>query len=497
MKLIDKLKNILDVPTDSSQQILISDRNALMRNRSRYVADWVYSYDSSLICSDGSKLQIDAENSVITGTSAFKNEILTRQIVAGISNGYIPFVISANGKNGLLYRVLRSIYNESAINYVSKEYASGQYNPFMGISADKIADFFYQLVCDFQLEQTNGMLVRNYVNVCVAVFFSNGNTVENLVTGQLDHMRLLREIEGLSNNNIISENTRRQLANTANSAQSVSVLVLSVIQDYIYKFKKICNPKPTIKIRGVNSPQIRILGVNGNTQVSLEQSNINLPDNGFGLSSLADGKCFYLELDNEVSRNFRNSLNEQCFQWYMARTLKLEIESKLELKNRAIMVIIDDLSDAVLDWFWWTVSLPNSVKLIIYDDLYSMLSASQDHRQQLIGMAKTIYFFSVINEESASWASRIFGVHMVSKVVVTNQPIREWTDIIFPPKAYAHDEVEKPWFSSHEIQHLGNMGIVYSKNYKIFKPYYRENGRTYVDQNYKRQKVNFCLFEFR
>lgn len=181
----------------------------------------------------------------------------------------------------------------------------------------------------------------------------------------------------------------------------------------------------------------------------------------------------------------------------MARTLKLEIESKLELKNRAIMVIIDDLSDAVLDWFWWTVSLPNSVKLIIYDDLYSMLSASQDHRQQLIGMAKTIYFFSVINEESASWASRIFGVHMVPKVVVTNQPIREWTDIIFPPKAYAHDEVEKPWFSSHEIQHLGNMGIVYSKNYKIFKPYYRENGRTYVDQNYKRQKVNFCLFEFR
>lgn len=233
MKLLDKLKNMLDMPSDSTQQIVISDRNTLMRNRGRYVADWVYSYDSSLICSDGSKLQIDAENSIITGTSVFKKEILTRQIVAGISNGYIPFVVSANGRNGLLYRVLRSIYSESAINYVSSEYASGQYNPFVGISADKIADFFYQLVCDFQSEQTNGMLVRNYVNVCVTVFFSNGNTVANLVTGQLDHMRLLREIDSLFNNNMISENTRQQLANTANSAQSVSVLVLSVIQDYI------------------------------------------------------------------------------------------------------------------------------------------------------------------------------------------------------------------------------------------------------------------------
>lgn len=327
-------------------------------------------------------------------------------------------------------------------------------------------------------------------------FFSNSNTVANLITGQLDHMRLLREIDNLFTNGEISENTRQQLANTANSAQSVSVLVLSIIQDYIYKLKNITKSKPTIRIRGANSPQIRILGVNGNTQINLHQST-NYFDNVFCLSNVAKGKCFYIELNDEVSRNSRNSLNEQCFQWYIARTLRLEIESKMEMRNKPLLVIIDDLGDTMLNWFWWMVNLPNSIKLINYDDLYSKLSASQDHRQQLIGMAETIYFFSVINEESATWASRTFGMHMVPKTVVTKQPYREWVDFIFPPKSYAHDEVEKPWFSSHEIQHLGNMGIVYSRRHKIFKPYYRENGRTYVDQNYKKQKVNFCLFEFR
>ena len=171
MNLLDKIKKVLVTSSSNSQQIVINNGDILRKNKSRYVADWVYSFNNSLKCSDGSTLPIEATNSVITGVSSYKNEILIRQIVAGISKGYTPLVVSIKGRDGLLYRVLRSIYEESAIDYVSENYASGRYSPFTGMTADKIVDFFYQLVCDFQPEQTNGMLIRNYVKVCVAVFF--------------------------------------------------------------------------------------------------------------------------------------------------------------------------------------------------------------------------------------------------------------------------------------------------------------------------------------
>lgn len=497
MKLIDKIKNALDISPDNSHPIAIREGANLPQNRSSSIADWVYSCDNTLKCSDATSMPIEAVNALVTGNSIYKNEILTRQIVAGISNGYIPLVISSSGRNSLLYNVLRTIYDESSINYLSEDYSSKRYNPFCGLTINQITDFFYELVSDFQINQVNGMLVRNYVNVCVAVFFADGNVASELITGQLDHMRLLNEINRLYTLGKITESVRIQFENAANSAQSVSVPVLSVIQDYIYKFRKISNSKPTIKIRNVNTPRIRIFGTNGNSQINVQPSNSGVEEMGFDLSDIKIGNCLYVEVKNDVSRNTRNSLNEQCFQWYLSRTLRMEMEARNELRNRPIMVIIDDLSDTMVNWFWWTINLSNSIRLINYDDFYSKLSASQDYRQQLIGMAETIYFFSVINEESAAWASRTFGSHMVPKVVVTNQPYREWTDVLFPPKSYAYDEVEKPWFSSHEIQHLDNMGIVYSRRHKIFKPYYRENGRTYVDKNYKRQRVNFCLFEFR
>ncbi|MBD5525395.1 MAG: hypothetical protein HDR04_13455 [Lachnospiraceae bacterium] len=497
MRLIDIIKKALDRPSNDSHQIVIREGASLSQRRNLNLADWVYSFDNTLKCSDGSSLPIDNVNALITGDSLYKNEIITRQIVAGLLKGYTPLVISANGKNGLLYNVLRTIFDESSINYISEEYSSKRYSPFSGLTIDEVTDFFYGLVCDFQTDQINGMLVRNYVSVCVSVFFANGKAVSDLLTGQLDHMRLLHEINRLYDTGEITESVRQQYTYAANSAQSVSVPVLSVIQDYIYKFRKISNSKPTIRIRSVNTPQIRILGTNGNSQINISPHNTNVNDKGICLSDIMAGKCLYIEIKNDVTRNLRNSLNEQCFQWYLSRTLRLEIESRIELKNRPLMVIVDNLSDTMVNCFWGIINLPNSVRIINYDDFYSKLSATQDYRQQLIGMAETMYFFSVINEESAAWASRTFGTHMVPKVVVTNQPYREWTDVFFPPKSYAHDEIEKPWFSGHEIQHLGNMGIVYSRRHKIFKPYYRENGKTYVDQNYKRQRVNFCLFEFR
>lgn len=493
MSFVDKLKEMFDTPSDELRQIVIRGNTGLTQNRNLNVADWVYSVDNTLKCSDGSSLPIDAVNTLITGDSLYKNEILIRQIVAGLLMGYTPLVISANGKNGLVYNVIRTIFDESSISYVSEECSSRRYSPFLDLSIDEVTDFFYELVCDFQTEQVNGMLVRNYVNVCVSVLFSDGNAVSDLLAGQLNHMRLLHEVNRLFEVGAISDIVKQQYINAANSAQSVSVVVLSVIQDYIYKFRKISNSKPTIRIRNVNTPQVRILGTNSNLRLNRSTNN-TIFEKGICLSDIAYGKCLYFEIKNEINRNISN---EHCFQWYLSRTLKLEIESREELKNRPLMVIVDNLSEMIVNWFWGIINNSNAIKIINYEDFYSKLSTSQDYRQQLIGMAETIYFFSVINEESAAWASRTFGTHMVPKVVVTNQPYREWTDIIFPPKSYAHDEIEKPWFSSHEIQHLGNMGIVYSRRHKIFKPYYRENGRTYIDQKYKRQKVNFCLFEFR
>lgn len=202
-------------------------------------------------------------------------------------------------------------------------------------------------------------------------------------------------------------------------------------------------------------------------------------------------------MNNEISRNFDHVPNEQCFQWYLSRTMQMDINAKTEIQTERILLIIENINAAILKWFWWLIELPNCVLLLNYEDFYSKIADSEEYRQQLVSKMDRIYFFSVLEEQSAGWASRFFGTHMVPKVVVTDQPYRDWRDIIIRPRTYAHDEVEKPWFSTHEIQHLGNSGIVYSKSDKIFTACYRENGTTYRDKKYRGKRVNFCPFCFR
>lgn len=502
MSLLNKMKSLLSGDSQTlqsdQQQIVFdsrSDGNSAGSIPS-FVAPWVSGFTRTLKCSDGTDLPIRTTSSLVTGVSAYKDEILIRQIVSAVCDGFTPIVLSSNGQQSKVFSILRTIYPEFAVNYISKSLNSGCYNPFRNISHRCISEFFYQMVMELQQQPTNGMLVRNYINVCVSVFFSNNNTVGSLINGQLNHMGLLQEIQGLYQRNAITEQNRRQLENTANSAQSVSVMVFSVIQDYLYKLQQVGVSKPTIQIHNINTPHITILNTDGQSQ-SLLQSSSTRVVGGYDLSIINEKKCIFLQVDNEVSRNLNDLPNEQCFQWYLSKTLQMEINAKPEIRNSYILLILENISSIMLNWFWWLIDLPNCVLLLNYDDFYSKVADSQERRQQLIGKMDRIYFFSVMDEQSAGWASRIFGSHTVPKVVVTDQPCREWIDFFIKPRSYAYDEVEKPWFSTHEIQHLDNNGIVYSKRDKIFKAYYSENGRIYKDKKYRGKRVNFCTFSFR
>lgn len=496
MNLFEKVKSLLI--DDGQPQIVISSRSdgLSVTGMPVFIAPWISNCTKTLRCSDGTNLPIRTTSSLITGVSAYKKEILIRQIANAICDGFTPVVLSSNGQYGEVFDVLRTIYAEFAINYISESINSGCYVPFGSIPSDYIVEFFYQMVMEFQQQPTNGMLVRNYINVCVRVFFSDGNSVCNLMNGQLNHMGLLQEIQQLYQNNMITEQRKREFEDAANSAQSVSVEVFSVIQDYLYKVRCVSVSRPVIQIHNAAMPHITILGANGQNIRPFQNVSERIAG-GYDLSNILKGECIFLQVDNEIPGNFNNSIGEQCFQWYLSKTLQMEINAKPEVRNSRILLIIEDISPVILNWFWWLIDLPNCVLLLSYEDVYSKIADSQERRQQLISKMDRIYFFSVIDEQSAGWVSRTLGTHMVPKVVVTEQPYRDWTDFFIRPKSYAHDEVEKPWFSTHEIQHLGDDGIVYSRRDKVFTACYRENGRTYKDKNYRGKRVNFCTFRFR
>jgi hypothetical protein len=462
-----------------------------------HIATWVFDHNTTLKCNDGTNLPIRAKHALITGVSAHKNEILTRQIVAGIREGYTPVVLSNNGRQGGLFSILRTIYPENTVKYLADSADSECYNPFGGVPHSLVAEFFYQLITTMQRQVTNGMLVRNYVNVCVRVFFSNTNALGILITGELNHTRLLMEIQNMHRSNAISDQQRMELENAANTAQSVSVTVFSTIQDYLYKMQRASASRPSIQIRSSNAPRITILN-NNNQQLQINQASLPRVAGGFDSSIIREQKCFFMKIDNDIQQNytFNNTPNEQCYQWYLSRTLQMEMDAKPEVKNGKILLIVENVSSLHLNWFSWLFDLPNCIILLCYDDFYSKLADAQERRQQLLGRMQRIFFFSVMEEQSAGWASRFFGTHMVPKTVVTETPGFHPIHILFRPKAYAHDEVEKPWFSTHEILQLGDTGIVYSKEDQIFKACYRESGATYEDKNYKR-RVNFCTFGFR
>ncbi len=502
MRLFERVKALLtdDLRSQASgrQQIVISSRSdgLTVSGLPSFVAPWVSNFDSSLKCSDGTNLPVRTTPALITGSSADKDEILIRQIAGAVRSGYTPMVLSSNGRQGDVYRVLRTIYPESAINYISESGDSGCYDPFGVIPCSEVEKLFYQMVTILHPNPGNSMLIRNYINVCVAVMFIDGSVVDRLMAGQLNHMGLIEEICRLYQNGSINDQCRMSLENTANSAQSVSVTVFSVIQDYLYKLHRTSNSGPVIHILNSAEPRITILNPAGGNLSPVQMSAQDIA-NRYNLSTIIDRKCLFFQLENEPWRSQNNTPCEQCFQWYISKTLQMELHARSDIRDRKILLIIEDMSSVLLDWFWWLIDLPNCVLLLNYGDFYSAIAGSQERRQQLAAKMDRIYFFSVVDEQSASWVSRTFGTHMVPKVVVTNQPYRDWQDIFFPPKSYAHDEVEKPWFSAHEIQHLGDNGIVYSKQDKIFTAYYCENGKMYVDRRYKGQRVNFCTFGFR
>jgi hypothetical protein len=495
---IKALVNNQNSPEQSQNQInIISRRDGLSAlGLPSHIAPWVLDYPKTLRCGDGTQLPIKATSTLITGLSAHSSEIITRQIVCALREGYTPVVLSSIGKNGGVYDTLRTIYPESAVHYISDSGDSGCYNPFKDISLSHLADFFYHLVTIFQQQPTNNMLVRNYINVCVKVFFVSNNAIRELITGQINHMSLLQELSSMYENNLISEQEKIQFQEIANSARDVSVMVLSVIQDYMYKMQRATASKPSIQIRPSNAPRITILSEN-RPQIRSPQISPVGTQGAYNSLCIAVKECLFLHIENEVPGIVSNASNAQCFQWYLSRTLQTEFDATPSLKNTRIFLIVENLSALQLRWFSWIFNLPNCVFMLNYADFYSALADAAELREQYIGRLDRIFFFSMMNEQSANWTSRFFGNHTVEKDIVTDQPARNLAEVFFKPKAIAHDREEKPWFSSYDIQHLAHSGIVYCRSDKIFKPLYCENGNLYEDKNYRGQRVNFCQFHFR
>lgn len=516
MGLKSKLKKLLGGNNHSSplgnNQLVINRRNDGLSNSGlpSFIAHGITTFPKSILCNDGTTLQLYPKSSLITGTSFNRAYVLKMQIASALCQGYTPVVLSSNGKRGEAFRALSDMYHPSAINYISDSNDSGYYDPFGGVSHNRIEEFFFQLVNMFQQQTVNSMLIRNYINVCVNVFFANSNAVGGLITGQLNHMRLIQEIRNMH----IPEQQKTFFEDTANSAQSVSVTVLSVIQDYLFKMQRASTSRPSIQIpsnlSSPNAPRITIHGSNvqqgvpritilnnSNQQVLPVQHTVQpRVSDGFNASAVNERKCFFLEVDNEVPMNFNNTPNVQCFQWYLSKTLQMEMDARPAIKNSRILLIVENISSVQLNWFWWLFDLPNSILTLNYSDFYSKLADASDRRQQLIGRMERIFFFSITDDSSAQWTSDFFGSRTVSKTTHTDLPPRDFWEMFFRQKSITHGEEEKPWFSKHEIRHLGDKGIVFSIRDNSFAPCYLEHGNTYQDKDYY-GRVNFCTFSFK
>lgn len=467
---------------------------------------------NTILCSEGTVLPLSPVSSLITGISSHKEYVLQMQIANAVCRGYTPVVLSTNGKYGEAFSVLSTMYHPTAINYVSNSSESGLYDPFRGIPHTQIEDFFFRLVNLTQQQPPNNLLARNYVSVCVKVFLANASAIGSLMSGQLNHMRLIQEIQNMD----IPAPQKDTLIDTANNAQSVSVTVLSVIQDYLYKMQKACSTRPTIQINPTvvapNTPKITIKNTNyrqpvrpGGITILSEMNHFSrttpqtvqaMLSSGFNVSSVDEHKCFFVNVDNEVPKIFGDISNIQCFQWYLSKTLQMEMGARPSTQNSRILLIVEDLGSEMLNWYSWMLDLPQCILLINYKDFYSKLADAPERRHQLLERIERVFFFSTINDASAQWTSDFFGSRTVPKIVRTDLPPRDTWEMFFRQQNVTHDQQEKPWFSKHEIRHLGDMGIVFSLRDRIFKPCYLEGGVTYKDKSFD-GKVNFCTFNFR
>lgn len=499
-------------PSCSNRQIMITTRTDGLSASGlpQFINSAVKEISNTIMCNEGTELRLSPISSLVTGTSLQRECVLEMQIASAICNGYTPIVLSSNGQRGEAYSVLRSIYDLSAINYISDTIESGFYEPFGGVSQNRLEEFFFQLV-NMSQQPPNSLLSRNYINVCVRVFFASSTAVGGLITGQLNHMRLIQEIQNMN----IEQQQKAALLDSANSAQSVSVIVLSVIQDYLFKMQRASSSRSSIQINQTmptpNTPRITIHGnqdqpvrLRGITIVNenyrqpqhMQQAPQLFAANGFNATAVSERKCLFLHVDNEVPRVYGNDPNVQSFQWYLSKTLQMEMDARPSVKKNRILLVIEDLSSEMLDWYRWLVDLPNCILLLNYKDYHSKLADAPERRHQLLERIERIIFFSITNDASSQWTSDFFGSRTVPKIVRTDVPPRDFWEMIFQQQSVAYDEQEKPWFSKHEIRHLGDKGIVFSLRDQIFKPCYLEGGATYKDKSY-RGRVNFCTFSFK
>lgn len=500
-------------PSSGNSQIMITTRTdgLTASGLPQFISPAVKEVPNTIMCNEGTTLRFPPLSSLITGTSSHGEYVLQMQIACAICNGYTPIVLSSNGQRGEAHSVLRTIYYPSAINYISDSTESGFYDPFGGVAHNRIEEFFFLLVNMSQQQPPNSLLARNYINVCVRVFFASSTALGGLITGQLNHMRLIQEIRNLN----ITEQQKATLLDSANSAQSVSVTVLSVIQDYLFKMQRASTPRPVIQINHTmptpNAPRITIRSNNGQPihpgGITILNENYRQPQpvqqvpqpfavSGFNASAISERKCLFLHVDNELPRVYGNAPNVQSFQGYLSKTLQMEMDARPSVKQNRILLVIEDLSSEMLDCYRWLIDLPNCILLLNYKDYHSKLADAPERRQQLLERIERIFFFSITNDASAQWTSEFFGSRTVPKIVRTDMPPRDFWEMIFRQQSVAHDEQEKPWFSKHEIRHLGDKGIVFSLRDQIFKPCYLEGGATCEDKSY-RGRVNFCTFSFR
>ena len=454
MDIISKIKSIVRSSDLSAhrqrQQISIINRSDGLTSSGlpSHVNSQIVTYPNTLLCGDGTNLPVKTTNTLLSGSSTNRNEIVYRQIADAIKKGFTPFVLSSQSKSGELYNILRTIYAENALNYIASNDSSDYYLPFLGMSQSRVADFFYQLATTLNPQATsNSMLFKRYIDVCVKVFYSSSTTVQNLINGNIDHFGLLNEITALRNNNRISPDEEIILHRTADSAQSVSVSVLSIFYDFMYKMRFSFSPKPS-----------------------------KFP---FNCTKLTEKKCVYLHIDT-LTGVHSNVPFAQCYQWYLSKTIEAEFLANASLPNQYLLIVVDNLNGTILRWFTWMLEMQSSVSLLIYNDYYSLLTDSNDLRESLAGRMDRVFFFAHINSASAEWCSKFIGERTVLKRSKITPAPSTFTDLIFPRPTIAESESEEAWYKKEEIQRLGNAGIVYCKDDFIFK-----------------KRNNFCQFQFR
>lgn len=413
-----------------------------------HVNPQIASIPGNLLCKDGTQLPIRVSNTLLTGTSAIRGEIVHLQLANALKAGFIPLVVSSRRQMSGFFEALRLIYYEEDIHVISETNHGDYYLPFLGMAPADMADFFYRVAVTLNpVAVANSMLYKRYIDVCVRLFCNSSESMRRLTMGQMDHFALLNEIVRMREDDRITPHEESMLRSMADSAQSVSVDVLSVFHDFMYRMRRAFSRKAG-----------------------------RFP---FNSSRLTEHRPVFVDL-GLVSGVQPNAPFAQCYQWYTSSVMEAEFQANPNLANQRLLVIFDNLGGTELRWFSWMIDMPNSVMLFHYDDYYSQLSSSEDVREALAARMERVFFFRHINTRSAEWCSNFIGMRSIMRRSTTTRASQSWTDLLFPARDIHEQEVEEAWFKKEDIQRLGNAGIVYCSEGAVFR-----NGH------------NFSQFQFR